>query len=127
VKVRDLYDLHRFATERFDGKILRRLAVLKVWQAKDPFEPDRFFERIRDGLYEWEDLTRLCDGANVWMRMSSSPPSRDGSPSCDQCRILERAVVADSRSGRDIRLAEQLQGEIRQRLDRGMRDKGLER
>jgi hypothetical protein len=40
---------------------------------------------------------------------------------------LERAVVADSRSGRDIRLAEQLRGEIRQRLDRGMRDKGLER
>lgn len=127
VKVRDLYDLHRFATERFDGEILRRLAVLKLWQAKDPFEPDRFFEKIRDGLYEWEDLTRLMRrgerlDANVIITSVERRFAFLRSMS-----DLERAVVADSRSGRDIRLAEQLRGEIRQRLDRGMRDKGLER
>jgi predicted nucleotidyltransferase component of viral defense system len=30
VTVRDLYDLHRFATTPFDGELLRRLAVLKL-------------------------------------------------------------------------------------------------
>jgi predicted nucleotidyltransferase component of viral defense system len=40
VKVRDLYDLHRFAATPFDGELLRRLAVLKLWQARDPFDPD---------------------------------------------------------------------------------------
>ena len=32
-KVRDLYDLHRFATTPFDGELLRRLVVLKLWRA----------------------------------------------------------------------------------------------
>ena len=43
VKVRDLYDLHRFAATPFDGELLRQLAVLKLWQARDPFDPSVFF------------------------------------------------------------------------------------
>ncbi|MEO6777082.1 MAG: nucleotidyl transferase AbiEii/AbiGii toxin family protein [Kofleriaceae bacterium] len=38
-KVRDLYDLHRFATTPFDGDLLRSLVVLKLWQVRDPFVP----------------------------------------------------------------------------------------
>ena len=49
VKVRDLYDLHRFATMPFNGELLRRLAVLKLWQARDPFDPEALFEKIRGG------------------------------------------------------------------------------
>jgi hypothetical protein len=40
-KVRDLYDLHRFATTPFDGDLLRSLVVLKLWQVRDPFVPTR--------------------------------------------------------------------------------------
>lgn len=41
VKVRDLYDLHRFATTPFNGELLRRLAVLKLWL----FHPSRCSSR----------------------------------------------------------------------------------
>ena len=43
-KVRDLYDLHCFATTPFDGELLRRLVVLKLWQVRIPFTPDAFLE-----------------------------------------------------------------------------------
>ena len=38
-KVRDLYDLHRFASTPFDGELLRRIAVLKLWQVLNGIEP----------------------------------------------------------------------------------------
>ena len=63
-KVRDLYDLHRFATTPFDGEVLRRLVVLKLWQVRDPFDPDGFFEHIRGSDYYWEDLRRLIRAAD---------------------------------------------------------------
>ena len=59
VKVRDLYDLHRFAATPFDGELLRPLAVLKLWQARDPFDPGAFFEKLRGGDYDWADIVRL--------------------------------------------------------------------
>ena len=52
VKIRDLYDLHRFAKTPFNGGLLRRLAVLKLWQARDPFDPDAFFEKLHGGDYD---------------------------------------------------------------------------
>jgi len=39
-KVRDLYDLHRFAGTPFDVELLRRLVVLTLWQVRDPFDPE---------------------------------------------------------------------------------------
>jgi hypothetical protein len=59
VKIRDLYDLHRFATTPFNGELLRRLVVLKLWQARDPFDPEAFFVKLRGGTYDWDDVRRL--------------------------------------------------------------------
>lgn len=50
-KVRDLYDLHRFSGTPFDAELLRRLAVLKLWQVRDPFDPEAFFTKLRRGVY----------------------------------------------------------------------------
>ena len=58
-KVRDLYDLHRFAMTPFNGELLRRLAVLKLWQARDPFDPEALFQKLRGGDYDWADIRRL--------------------------------------------------------------------
>jgi hypothetical protein len=63
-KVRDLYDLHRFATTPFDGDLLRSLVVLKLWQVRDPFVPDALFEKLRSGKYDWADLERLLRTAD---------------------------------------------------------------
>ena len=53
VKVRDLYDLHRVASAPFNGELLRRLTVLKLWQARDPFDPETLFRKLRAGGYDW--------------------------------------------------------------------------
>lgn len=112
-KVRDLYDLHRFATMPFDGEVLRRLAVLKLWQVRDPFDAEAFFERLHGGKYDWDDIHRLIragdrvDAAAVL----SSIGARFGV--LRQLSELERQVIADARGGRNTALAERLRAEIR--------------
>jgi hypothetical protein len=54
-----LYDLHQFSRTPFEAGLLRRLAVLKLWQVRDPFEPEAFFAKLRSGVYDWEDIRRL--------------------------------------------------------------------
>lgn len=58
-KVRDLYDLFMFASKPFNRALVRRLAVIKLWQVRDPFNPEVLVNRLRDGLYDWKDLRRL--------------------------------------------------------------------
>jgi predicted nucleotidyltransferase component of viral defense system len=112
VKVRDLYDLHRLASVTFDGDLLRRLAVLKLWQVRDPFSPDAFFARIRDGSYEWEELARL-------LRANDRPEAEVVLGSVESrfaglrnLTGLERAVIADAKGGRNKPLAGRLRAAI---------------
>lgn len=72
-KVRDLYDLHRFATKPFDGELLRALVVLKLWQVRDPFVPDARFEKLRSGKYDWADLQRLLRDRRSRRAESAAP------------------------------------------------------
>jgi hypothetical protein len=58
-KVRDLYDLHLLARQKFDGELLRGLVVLKLWQVRDGFDGPGFFHKLRGGEYDWQDLHRL--------------------------------------------------------------------
>lgn len=119
VKVRDLYDLHRFASMPFDGEVLRRLVVLKLWQVRDPFDPDAFFARIRGGDYDWDDLRRLIratDRVEV-AAILTSIESRFGA--LRNLSELERQVLADSRGGRNKHLAERLRAEIRSLVGSG--------
>lgn len=113
-KVRDLYDLHRFASTPFDGELLRRLAVLKLWQVRDPFEPDMLFERIRGSDYEWDDLHRLIRTSE---RLDPKEIIRTVEARFAPLRMpsdLERTVIADARSGaRNELLAKKLREEIR--------------
>jgi predicted nucleotidyltransferase component of viral defense system len=58
-KVRDLYDLHLFATQVYDRPLVRQLVYLKLWQANDGFDPAAFSSRITGGSYNWDDLEQL--------------------------------------------------------------------
>lgn len=59
-KARDIYDLALFATRPLDQPLIRRLVVLKLWQARDAFEPERLVEKFRDGTaFDWDDLGQL--------------------------------------------------------------------
>lgn len=63
-KVRDLHDLYVYSTKVLDRDLLRRLAVIKLWQARDVFEPQGLFLRIQQkDKYDWKDLERLVRGS----------------------------------------------------------------
>ncbi len=59
-KARDIYDLGMFATRPLDQPLVRRLVVLKLWQARDSFDPDRLMRKFEDGNdFDWDDLGQL--------------------------------------------------------------------
>jgi predicted nucleotidyltransferase component of viral defense system len=113
-KVRDLYDLYRFASRPFNGELLRRLVVLKLWQARDPFDPERLFEKLRSGVYDWDDIHRL-----VSLSARAEPEEILASVErrfavLHQLTELEEQVISDARSGRNEPLANMLRAEIRE-------------
>jgi len=113
VKVRDLYDLHRFATTPFNGELLRRLAVLKLWQVRDLFDPEALFEKIRSGHYDWADIQRLVRASE---RIEPAEIIASVEARFDVlCELteLEQQVIADARSGWNEPLADRLRAEIR--------------
>jgi hypothetical protein len=65
-KARDIYDLGMFATRPFDHVPIRRLVVLKLWQAQDTFDPARLMQKFQDGPdFDWDDLRQLLNRAVV--------------------------------------------------------------
>ena len=61
IRARDLFDLYLFATTpgAYDQNKVKALAVLKCWNARDPFEPEKLMEKITGEKYDWDDLRRL--------------------------------------------------------------------
>jgi predicted nucleotidyltransferase component of viral defense system len=112
-KVRDLYDLRCFASTPFDGELLRRLVVLKLWQVRDPFVADVFFERLRGGDYDWDDLERLVRASERTNPSEIITTVENRFPVLKQLSDLEQQLIADAKSGWNEPLAERLRAEIR--------------
>lgn len=53
---RDLYDLYLFATKPYNRDLVKKLVVIKLWNAREPFNPISFFDNIEK---ESCDLTEL--------------------------------------------------------------------
>ena len=59
-KARDIYDLSVFAARPLDRSLIRRLVVLKLWQAGDAFDPEALMARFNDATaFDWDDLRQL--------------------------------------------------------------------
>jgi predicted nucleotidyltransferase component of viral defense system len=56
---RDLYDAGRYGRKGFDTELVRLLAVAKLWNDREPFDPDRILRTLQEGRKEWPDLERL--------------------------------------------------------------------
>lgn len=113
-KVRDLHDLHRCAALPLDIELLRRLVVLKLWQARDAFDADRFYQQLRGEQYDWDDLWRLVrPAARVEPASIIAALHRRYEP-LRALTELEIQVVADARSGSNQPLADRLRAEIRE-------------
>ncbi|MFC1521900.1 nucleotidyl transferase AbiEii/AbiGii toxin family protein [Elusimicrobiota bacterium] len=59
VRSRDLYDLVKAAGKPLNAPLVRALTVIKCWNVRDSFDPDRFFARLKSGKYDWDDLRQL--------------------------------------------------------------------
>jgi hypothetical protein len=65
-KARDIFDLGTFATTALKQPLIRRLVVLKLWQAGDSFDPARLMAKFEDGRgFDWDDLRQLVNRAFV--------------------------------------------------------------
>jgi len=59
-KARDIYDVRMYATRPIEQDRIRRLVVLKLWQARDTFDPARLLEKFEHGAeFDWDDLRDL--------------------------------------------------------------------
>jgi len=59
IRSRDLYDLFHAAEKPFNAPLIRALTVVKCWNVRHHFEPQRFFDKMRSGRQDWDDLARL--------------------------------------------------------------------
>jgi hypothetical protein len=54
------------AARPLDHALIRRLVVLKLWQARDTFDPERLMAKFRDGReFDWGDLGQLVRRTTV--------------------------------------------------------------
>lgn len=61
-KARDIYDLGMFAARPQNQPLIRRLVVLKLWQANDGFNPGALMQKFADGRdFDWDDLRQLTN------------------------------------------------------------------
>ena len=65
-KARDMFDLGTYALRPLDQALIRRLVVLKLWQARDTFDPARLMQKFQDGRnFDWDDLRDILNRAVV--------------------------------------------------------------
>ena len=62
-KPRDIWDLDHFANRPFSEPLIRKLVVIKLWQARDVFSPERWSAKLKEAkAWDWEDLRQLVRG-----------------------------------------------------------------
>ena len=56
---RDIFDLYLFSATPFNREWVRTMTVIKLWNVKVPFDPERFFADLKSTRVNWDDLRRL--------------------------------------------------------------------
>jgi predicted nucleotidyltransferase component of viral defense system len=75
---RDLYDAARYGQKGFDQDLVRLLAAAKLWNEREPLDPERILRTLSAGRKEWPDLERLIGRARRqdWNRLSAEAAKR---------------------------------------------------
>ncbi|MCI4367037.1 MAG: nucleotidyl transferase AbiEii/AbiGii toxin family protein [Thermoplasmata archaeon] len=106
---RDMYDAVRYGRKGFDEGLVRLLAVAKLWNDRERFDPHRILQTLAEGRREWPDLERLIGRVR---RRNWNREVADAAQRFAFLRTLtpfELALVDDARSHRmTARLSEAL-------------------
>ena len=111
-KARDIYDLGMFATRPLNQPLIRRLVVLKLWQARDSFDPARLMQKFKDGReFDWDDLAQLVRRTVVIDRERITADCVRGFGFLAELTEQER-IVANDRYQREEAAAAKLREEL---------------
>jgi len=111
-KARDNSDLGMFATKPLDQPLIRRLVVLKLWQAHDTFDPARLVQKFQDGRdFDWDDLRQLLNRALVIDHDRITADCARGFGFLADLTDEERVLAGDQHQ-RERALAERLRAEL---------------
>jgi len=111
-KARDIYDLGLFATRPLNQPLIRRLVVLKLWQARDSFDPARLMQKFKDGReFDWDDLAQLVRRTVVIDRERITADCVRGFGFLAELTEQER-IVANDRYQREEAAAAKLREEL---------------
>jgi predicted nucleotidyltransferase component of viral defense system len=111
-KARDIYDLGMFATRPLNQPLIRRLVVLKLWQAGDSFDPARLMQKFQDGReFDWDDLAQLVRRTMVIDRERITADCVRGFRFLAELTEQER-IVANDRYQREEAAAAKLREEL---------------
>lgn len=62
-KPRDIWDLDHFASRPLPEALIRKLVIIKLWQVRDSFSPERWAAKLADArAWDWDDLRHLVRG-----------------------------------------------------------------
>ncbi|MCI4369483.1 MAG: nucleotidyl transferase AbiEii/AbiGii toxin family protein [Thermoplasmata archaeon] len=94
---RDLYDATRYGRRGLNERLVRLLAVGKLWNDREPFDADLILRRLADGRREWPDLERLIGPARRrnWNRESAQAALRFAF--LRELTSFERSLLEDAR------------------------------
>lgn len=65
VSCRDLYDLYLLAKTPYNKETTKKLAVVKCWNVRDPFNPKKLLDKVANESYNWDDLEKLVRKDNL--------------------------------------------------------------
>ena len=95
-KARDIHDPGVFAPRPLDQALVRRLVVLKLWRARDTFDPARLIQKFQDGTgFDWEDLRQLLNRAAVINRETTTADCVKGFGFLADLTDDERTLASD--------------------------------
>ena len=101
-KARDVYDLSVFATRPLNRALVRRLVVLKLWQAGDRFDPEALLAKFDDATaFDWDDLRQLVRRTQVIDHAQITAACQTGFAFLAELDPAETALAADPHQRED--------------------------
>ncbi|MFA5860672.1 MAG: nucleotidyl transferase AbiEii/AbiGii toxin family protein [Candidatus Thermoplasmatota archaeon] len=94
---RDVYDIIEYARKGFKPDLVRLLAVGKLWNAHEAFDPDKLLQRLGEPRKDWPDLRRLLGKKDKTDWNAEAKKAATRFEFLRALTTLEKDVIADAR------------------------------
>ena len=94
---RDIFDLIQYSKTKFRPEPVRLLAAVKLWNDREPFQPERILAALSDGRWDWGELLNLVGRADRTDWTAESRRAAGRFAFLSDLTEFERALIADHR------------------------------